>query len=995
MIHLDLDSGDTLMAKRRQLTTRLPIFTFSSGVGRQAPTKRLPTEAENIDNCFVTLEKSISKRSGFEFLSSQVDGVFELGVEADGSQDLWYYWFDISDEIRYLIIIDYSIDATDLLRVFKITNNTWQDITSLVGAIPTEVREYLTYRPNTSVKARDALKAVSIGQSIVILNRFVKAGFTSEDVGDAFDLTKDLDSQAQIFQAGDTFNDFTIYDTEGGSGDPLKVTVNINQTGGVASLKSVEQNGSGYKLNDVITIINDVGTSAKFRLVDTVNFGYTLSGELSNEKDLIGRKIDYYTPLTQDPENKAKEYSQYADNLTGDEVIYSLPDVGAERKVYECIKDIDPTPPDVGASGVNLGGTGPQRPLADNGDLNSEYWIEKRDCTLLLVDDFFYPDPEKPELGQAVPDFSKIKFPPLDTDMFANNGFATANANDRTEQTLAAYYPNKGDPNGRGKIYFSAIAFAGTTPGFYRIISQNPESGGEGKPYTQKVRTPDEHSVFDKKRMPIRLTLENQNEFSLDTIDWSSRTTGNNNNNPGPVIFKTKGEDRKLRNIELNSIAFYRGRLFLSAADTVFSSRVNKFQDLWLGDPSNITDTDPIDLQASSNRYAKINAMLPFANSLFINTDSDTQFELLGSENRITPLTAELAPTAFYATSPVIDPVLMGTQIYFPAPSKMYIYFSRETASLNNAIEVSQHCPDYLPKNMGPLTVAGSRNSIFILDDDNLNYIYVYTNRFAADQVTQNAFHRWILQDNAKVMSLSFYDDFLYTVVGIETDGVTRLYLQKVAANDENEFFPRLDNRVKFTVTEDNTTYDSVSNTTTFTMELKYNSFDQCVLFDGFDDENFTIVNIVSQTINDNTLSLVLSGDYSNSGNVLYFGNKYTMNVELSEIFYRDQQNNVIDGILSLRTIHLRHSKTGNYKIITTRKGRTPMITEFNNAQTGARDSVFPTDVITSSGETVAKIMSFSHDANIKIQSDSPTPCNITNVELKGKFKPVFSSLDK
>ena len=92
-------------------------------------------------------------------------------------------------------------------------------------------------------------------------------------------------------------------------------------------------------------------------------------------------------------------------------------------------------------------------------------------------------------------------------------------------------------------------------------------------------------------------------------------------------------------------------------------------------DPSNITDTDPIDLQASSNRYAKINAMLPFANSLFINTDSDTQFELLGSENRITPLTAELAPTAFYATSPVIDPVLMGTQIYFPAIKDVHLFF--------------------------------------------------------------------------------------------------------------------------------------------------------------------------------------------------------------------------------------------------------------------------------------------------------------------------------
>jgi hypothetical protein len=41
---------------------RLPINSLSGGVGRQVPTKRLATEAENIDNCLVTLEKSIEKR---------------------------------------------------------------------------------------------------------------------------------------------------------------------------------------------------------------------------------------------------------------------------------------------------------------------------------------------------------------------------------------------------------------------------------------------------------------------------------------------------------------------------------------------------------------------------------------------------------------------------------------------------------------------------------------------------------------------------------------------------------------------------------------------------------------------------------------------------------------------------------------------------------------------------------------------------------------------
>ena len=104
-------------------------------------------------------------------------------------------------------------------------------------------------------------------------------------------------------------------------------------------------------------------------------------------------------------------------------------------------------------------------------------------------------------------------------------------------------------------------------------------------------------------------------------------------------------------------------------------------------------------------------------------------------------------------------------------------------------------------------------------------------------------------------------------------------------------------------------------------------------------------------------LSLVLSGDYSNSGNVLYFGNKYVMNVELSEISI-DQQNNVVDGILSLRTIHLRRS-TGNYKIVTTRKGRTPMITSLI-MQTVARDSVFP-QMLLLALENLVWIMSFSH----------------------------------
>ena len=54
-----------------RVPTKIPIHTLSSGVGRQVPTKRLPSEAEEIKNSFVTLEKSVEKRNGFEFVATE------------------------------------------------------------------------------------------------------------------------------------------------------------------------------------------------------------------------------------------------------------------------------------------------------------------------------------------------------------------------------------------------------------------------------------------------------------------------------------------------------------------------------------------------------------------------------------------------------------------------------------------------------------------------------------------------------------------------------------------------------------------------------------------------------------------------------------------------------------------------------------------------------------------------------------------------------------
>ena len=119
--------------------TRLPINTLSGGVGRQAPTKRLTSEAENIDNCLVTLEKSVEKRpplSRVEYYTNEAtpSGSSYLPIEnldptaglSYNTDNLYFHFLDIDGFNRYCIIINragYSFDPV-VANDFKLNNVT-------------------------------------------------------------------------------------------------------------------------------------------------------------------------------------------------------------------------------------------------------------------------------------------------------------------------------------------------------------------------------------------------------------------------------------------------------------------------------------------------------------------------------------------------------------------------------------------------------------------------------------------------------------------------------------------------------------------------------------------------------------------------------------------------------------------------------------------------------------------------------------------------------
>ena len=179
----------------KTLSTNIPIYTLSGGVGRQAPSKRLPSEAQEMINALCTVERSVEKRPGTDLIPIWTDanGTYtgdRLGLPAGGTYE--FFWHALSDTARYLFVIDRAasdkVAREDLYYVYfyNQTEDRFEDNTPTgQGSIDDDVRAYLTH-------GSAELKLVTRGQNLVFLNPDVTAGYTSTYNGTDW-VTHDLD----------------------------------------------------------------------------------------------------------------------------------------------------------------------------------------------------------------------------------------------------------------------------------------------------------------------------------------------------------------------------------------------------------------------------------------------------------------------------------------------------------------------------------------------------------------------------------------------------------------------------------------------------------------------------------------------------------------------------------------------------------------------------------------------------------------------------------
>lgn len=882
----------------------IPIYSLSGGVSRQPPSKRTPFQAENLDNCLVTLERSVEKRPGFSLLKGV--GTYDLSF-LPVTADPHFTWYQLDRENRYLIILDRSATGptSNLIYVLKITETEWYNVTPAQQWDPTDLA--LTWSGIDTLLENDVRYPI-----------YLQSLKRPEET--------DLLRYNAVLALGMVNKDTRTYMTFG-----TKKTREM--------IKSLQIGTNIIYLNTKVYAGFTSGTSGK-----SVN----LDGSETETIDTIGSEVTYFSAV------RVKKLT--------------------DGRMY------------------------PETYALREGEEFDASWGTK----FIPVEDYVYGDFEKPWLGQSVENFGDLLFPPDNDDWVSNNSNTGIIPSDETARNMlrilydpdSPYYtPSTNPADGRGKIYYCDAPYLSLDAGYYRVISF-PEgesySGttGKGKPYTQKVRTPDYCSVIDKKRMPQRLTFLN-NKFSFQPIEWAERTVGDRLSNPGPSPFMN--EEMEARHVQISSITNYRDRLFFSSGDVVFSSQLGVLEDLWIKDPSNITISDPIDVRAGSNNFSEITAMIPFNAYLFINTKGGVQFELKGQENLISPLTAEISSTTFYSTADLVDPVTLGSQIYFLDKQRLYIYLNQDSRQFNTAVDLSGTVRDFLPANYQDVTVAVSQNYIISVDEDNKNDLYIYCNRFDADRLIQSAFWRYRLSSTDSIYGIKVWDNYLYAVSLRNTGVSSGWYLMNNLLEQEELTVPRMDSRSILEVNTENTTASGIQSIITVPYALPSDEDIYVVLTSDFgEDLQYSVfkTNAVKPLVS-TTLIFVNGIDLTEHvGKKIYIGTAFRMGIELSQQFIRTQDNNIIEGMLNLRTMHVRHNNTGTYSVEVTRRGRNnKLVSEFSATNTETLESV------QKDGLFVAKVFGFSDETKIEIVNDKVTPCNITQIELRGTFNRNSSSL--
>ena len=478
---------------------------------------------------------------------------------------------------------------------------------------------------------------------------------------------------------------------------------------------------------------------------------------------------------------------------------------------------------------------------------------------------------------------------------------------------------------------------------------------------------------------------------------WGERTVGDLDSAPTPSFVGST----------INNVLFFRNRLGFLANDNVILSRAAEFFNFFPETVLSVIDSEPIDVAASHTKVAILRSAVTVEQELILFSDQ-TQFVLTTSTDILTPKTANVVVVTEFESDDDAQPVGAGSSIYYLskrgsfANVREYVY--QRDLVIKESSNITVHVPKLIPSNIFKFAVSTSADVLVCLGTDEPNKLYI--NRWLYGQQYQKILNSWstfTINENRSIKNVDFIGSDLFLVIE-EANGIT---LEKIPF--ENQFTEtnatfeyRLDHKVTETTAGVSVSYNSSTDTSTFTVPYRLRAnmnvvgrFLNSSETSTFVNEQGTTTNLkpgqliaTSNSTDGSTSAITATGDYTNSKFII--GEPYEMHYRFSQQRMTDSSGGqaggeFLSGRLQLRHFYIKFEDTGFFKVEVTPDDRDTSTHKFTGRFLGSTSSTIGS-VNLESGSFKVPVMSRADRVNIDVKNDTFLPTTLASAEYEAMF---------
>lgn len=535
------------------------------------------------------------------------------------------------------------------------------------------------------------------------------------------------------------------------------------------------------------------------------------------------------------------------------------------------------------------------------------------------------------------------------------------------------------------------------------------DNGTSGKGFWEETIAPNVSTGINEATMPVALIRTSVSPLTFratfldgsETINnlpllWEPRLVGDNESNSHPSFVDNTIQD----------IFLFNNRLGFLTEDNVSMSQAGDYYNFYHKSATTLTAADPIDLSCASIKPATVRSVVPITQGLLLFSDSQ-QFLMEAENGAWTPANCSISTIANYECDRYLKPIDLGSTVLYVSRnqswSRAFEIFTRGQRETPSVTETTKIVPEWMPNGITD-TTGSAQNGLWVASSRTSKYLYIHRYYEQGDERPMAAWVKWLLPSN--VIHTAIQNDVLYVLTS-GTEGYTVTQHKLVLAPSTgglinilgNAVDPYLDSWCEVTdatmvspVPPTAPTYNQVNDITKVYLPTYFNTTKTIRYVVGL--KKVPPVGTESGYTNTATILTDGGGTYFNvpgdaSGNYIYVGYEYNMEVILPRYYYNMGQQGVDFTAITTTSRMAFYTGLGGDIYFSIKDRSRPEWFSIGGAQVA---DFYTANTSPFRDTYVYKVPIYQRPDNytMKVTSNTPFPVSLVSMQWEGQYSPGF-----